>query len=573
MWRSSGAELLRRCGLGALLLAAIGGAPASAEVATVEVEGTRLTAPVLETLLRLQDQWLVWNSAFLQGDRVLAWAGVRDLRSTADEMGLHRLPEPALGMSVRAIESARGGDFERARWALEMASELDAGAPEWSFAASRVAWLDRAPIEAVGHLARGYSTVFRRSLTSRLWWSDVVLWLAVSLLVSAGLFVALQMVTKGPTLLRDLLASLGGMLPLPIAALAAAVAMLWPLLLPDGWIWLLLQWSVLLWGYGSASERWATVVAIAIFCGAPFAVVLQQRGTEIALRPESRLLDHLEQGALHGRLFHDLARLREALPDTPALDQLVADIHVSLGQDDLARPIYRQVVDREPNNGAALNNLGTFHFFRQEYIEALAYFRGAADRPDSALAAQYNLAQTYRRLMEFERDQPHIDAARGLDGAQVDRWEQDGRDGIVLAGGVERIEEIRRELRAAIGPPPLCQRDLLWLGLPLGVLALGSMVRWVARPGLALPSPRDSTTRAGSDRLLRLLVPGLLSSQAGDGGRAFGAVLVPVAALLLPFSEVLGFAVPWGLDPGSWLAWAVGLLVLGGYLTLRWVWR
>jgi hypothetical protein len=573
MWRSSAPERARAWGAIALLGAALGGSPAAAEVATVEIEGTRLTLPVQETLVRLQDQWLVWNSAFLQRDRTLAWAAVRDLRSTADEMGLERLPELALGMLVRGVESARAGDPERARWALEMAQELDRGSPEWSFAASRVAWHDRSPIEATGHLARGYGAMSRRSLQSTLWWIDFGIWVASSLLATAALYVALQMVTKGPALLRDLLASLGGMLPLPIAALAAAVAMLWPLLLPHGWIWLLLQWSVLLWGYGSSSERWATIAAVAILCGAPLAIGYQQRGLEVALRPESRLLDHLEQGALHGRLFHDLARLRATIPDSTALDQLVADIHVSLGQDDIARPIYRRVVEREPANGAALNNLGAFHFFRQEYIEAISYFRAAAERTDSRVAAQYNLAQTYSSLMEFDNVDAHIREARSLDERQVGRWDQEELDCVVLSGGVDRIDEIRRDLRAAVGPPPLDRRDLAWLGLPIGVVGMAWVVRRLGRPSLALAASAASGGRPGADRWVQLLVPGLVSSQVGDGGRAFGAVLVPVAALLLPMSSVFGLAVPWGLDPGRSLAWFLGIATLLVYAALRWISR
>jgi tetratricopeptide (TPR) repeat protein len=576
MWRSSAAERLRRS-LGGALLLAWSVAPASGEVATVEVEGTKLTVPVQETLLRLQDQWLVWNSAFLQGDRVLAWAGVRDLHTTADEMGLERLPEPALGMLVRAVESARGGDFERARWALEMAAELDPESAEWSFAASRVAWLERSPIDAVRHLVGGYATMFRRSLAARLWWFDLALWLLLSLLVTAALFVALQMVTKGPTLLRDLIQNLGGVLPMPIAAFAAAIAMLWPLLLPNGWIWLVLQWAVLLWGYGSSSERWVLGATAVILCGAPFAIEYQQRAFVVALRPESRLLDHLEQGALHGRLFHDLARLRETLPDAPALDQLVADIHVSLGQDDLARPIYRQVVDREPGNGPALNNLGTFHFFRQEYIESISYFEAAAKRPEAAVAAEYNLAQTYSRLMEFGNVDVHMDAARSLDGASVSQWAQEGRLAIVLSGGIERIADIRRDLRAALGPSVSRRRDLGWLGLPLGVVAVAWLVQRVGRPGTALRPPSATSPRgtfaSAIERGVRFAVPGLVSAQAGDGGRAFAAVLVPVAALLFPISGAFGLAVPWGLDPGATLAWIVAVLTLASYVTLRWVWR
>jgi tetratricopeptide (TPR) repeat protein len=419
--------------------------------------------------------------------------------------------------------------------------------------------------------------MFRLSLASRLWWFDLGLWLLLSLLITAALFVALQMATKGGALLRDLMANLGGALPVPIAALAAAIAMLWPLLLPDGWIWLVLQWAVLLWGYGSSSERWALGAAAVILCGVPFAVEYQQRSFEVALRPESRLLDHLEQGALHGRLFHDLARLRETLPDATALDQLVADIHVSLGQDDLARPIYRRVVEREANNGPALNNLGTFHFFRQEYIESIQYFQAAAQQPEAALAAEYNLATTYSRLMEFANVDSHTDRARALNPAQVLRWAQAGRTGIVLSGGIERIPEIRRALRAALGPAPPGWRDLGWLGLPLGVVAVAWLVQRIGRPGPAMRAPSSPPGRGALggalDRVVRFLVPGLVSAQAGDGGRAFAAVLVPVAAVLLPISGTFGLAVPWGLDPGASLAWIVSIVTLACYVALRWAWR
>jgi hypothetical protein len=72
---------------------------------------------------------------------------------------------------------------------------------------------------------------------------------------------------------------------------------------------------------------------------------------------------------------------------------------------------------------------------------------------------------------------------------------------------------------------------------------------------------------------VRFAVPGLVSAQAGDGGRAFAAVLVPVAALLFPISGAFGLAVPWGLDPGATLAWIVAVVTLASYVTLRWVWR
>ena len=65
-----------------LLLALV---PFAAAAQELEVEDTiELSAPVLQTLSKLQDEWLVWNSAFLQADERAASAAVDDmLRKTS----------------------------------------------------------------------------------------------------------------------------------------------------------------------------------------------------------------------------------------------------------------------------------------------------------------------------------------------------------------------------------------------------------------------------------------------------------------------------------------------------------
>ena len=71
-----------------------------------------------------------------------------------------------------------------------------------------------------------------------LWLQDLLLWALVLLLVTGGLFLAVQMLTKGTSLFQDLADLFGRKLPRPVALALAGAALLWPLFLPHGAIWL-----------------------------------------------------------------------------------------------------------------------------------------------------------------------------------------------------------------------------------------------------------------------------------------------------------------------------------------------
>ncbi|HVS14614.1 MAG TPA: hypothetical protein VMV46_11865 [Thermoanaerobaculia bacterium] len=537
--------------------------------AVTEIDGTALTVPAQESLVRLQDQWLLWNSAFLKEDQRLAEAAVRDLLFTAGEMGLTRFPDLAVGVLVRGVESARAGEVERARWAVRMAERLDPGRPEAMFARSRIAFLDGAYLDGIVSRVRGLARLATGGLSGRLFGLDVLFWLAASAIFTSALFVALQLGTKGGALLRDTTMNFAVTVPRPIALLLALGLLVWPFLLPSGWIWLVLFWAALLWPYGTSSERVALGACIIVLCFVPVVIAELHRGLDSHLSPQRRFLDRIEHGSLYGQFFSDLGSLRRTLGESTALDQLVADVHVGLGQDDLARPIYRSVVDREPENGPALNNLGAYHLFRGEHVEAIEFFRRALERPDARLAAAYNLGMTYQQLFENPNADRHFEAAREVDAGQVSAWLVEGRQGVLVQGGLQRVDELRGELEASFGTRgSLRASSLRALGVALGTL-LVAFLWWRFSSGAPLHWQSPAGKESFLERWTRLLVPGLASAESGEGGRCFLALLIPTAALLLPFQRTLGFAVPWGYEPGSAMLWAAALATLTLYYAVR----
>lgn len=547
---------------------------AAAEASSPDATGVELTTTVQHTLDQLGEQWLQLLGA---GDGERAGQMVDDLLATVRQLGLARLPDHSQGILVQATREAARGDFRHAGWLFEAAERLDPGRPETAFAAAEVARREGRWGSAFAGLVRGYRRLLSLPLERYLWLQGSLLWGLCLLLLAGGLFVALQMAAKGGALLRDVVRGIGRRLPGRAAPAVALLLLAWPVFLPRGLLWLLLYWSLLLWGYGSKSER-AVLLGLWLLLGvAPFLVAVQGRRVEVALSPPARAMESLTQGRLYGGLFADLGVLRDVLPDSPAVRHLLADVHRSLNQWDLARSLYRQVLDKEPENTSALLNLGAYYYFKRDFANAIEYFQKAAAADADSAAARFNLSQAYADRYLFDEQQAAFHEAQRIDAALVDKWvgQADQQRVVTLQGGMARIPAIRRELRASwrAREGPASRFELVRRGLSLvltaGMVLLATALH-LARRGSYTEAPLDVRLGGGGlARWRRVLLPGLASAEAGEGGKAFLALLVPAALLTLPLTGRLGYRVPWGYDPGSLIPWLAALLGLAAFLAAR----
>jgi tetratricopeptide (TPR) repeat protein len=547
---------------------------AAAEVSSPSSTGVELTAPVQQNLHQLQEQWPQWMAA---PDRERAERAVDDLLATGRQLGMPRLPDLSLAALVQANRAAAQGELARARWSLDAAERLDPGRPDTAFGAAAVARHEGRYFAALGQLVRGYQRLLFFPMERYLWLQEAALWALSLLLLTGGLFIAVQMATKGGALLRDLLRAFGQRLPGRAAPAVAVLLLTWPLLLPRGLLWLLLYWSLLLWGYGSKSER-SVLIALWLLLGvAPFLLAEQRRHLTVSLSPPVRAMESLRQGRLYGGLFTDLGVLRSLLPDSPAVKHLLADVHRSLNQWDLARSLYRQVLEKEPNNTSALLNLGAYYFYKREFGNAIQHFQKAAAADPGSAAAQFDLSQAYYESYAFDEAKSALAQAQRIDQARVDEWtRQVSQQRIVTTqGGMARIPEIRRELlagsRAREGTPRL---ELLRRSLSLAlasVLALLAVALHLARRGKGYTEPPLDVRLGGGtfDRWRRALLPGVPSAEAGEGVKSFLALLVPAGLLTFPLLGELGYRIPWGYDPGNVVPWIAALLGLAAYFAAR----
>ncbi len=544
-----------------------------------------LTSPVRQQLRLLNEAWRSWTRAYYKIDREAADHALGQLMTTTSRLGMSSLPDLSNAASAFAVSAAREEDFERSAWVLDMARQLDPSRPETDFAAATIARLSGDYVGVATSTLKGSVSLMKLPIARTIWLHDLGLWLIYALILSGGLFVALQMATKGGALLYDLARFMSPPLDLRTADILTAVALVWPLVLPHGLVWLMIYWSIMLWGYGSRSEKAVFMILWLSLGLTPLALSMQQRAVQLTLAPPVRAIDHLTAGRLYGSLFADLGVLETLMPDHPVTRELEADLHRRFGQWEHARSIYTVMLDESVVTGfesaAALNNLGVYHHRKGEWGTAVNYFREATRQNSGMTEAFFNLAQAFSQLYKFSDSNLAMARAKELDRARVTTWERTDvsieESAVAVDGGFQRTSLLRQDLEANWrGAAESTTAVDLWrrhfsLSVVAGVMLLAMTLHLVrSQMGYrsTLLEPRVLLD-AKADRWARALIPGLKSARAERGGRTLIALLIPVALLIIALPMGWRFRAPLAFDPGSGLPMTIGLVGLAAYFLAR----
>jgi tetratricopeptide (TPR) repeat protein len=544
-----------------LLPAAVVAAEAPPEPAELE-----LTPEVRSELARLQESWLKWLEAVYQEDAESTDLALAEMQSGAARMGLRRLPDLSLGAAARAVVAAAADAPEQADLALVAAERLDPGLAEPEFARALVAGArgqrSLAALVAVRHIVGS-------SLLTQLTLANLGLWFLATLLVAGIAFVAVQMATRGQLLIGRLFGWLSPHMPTWASYLLTLVLLLWPLALPAGPMVLVVYWAILLWGHGARFERWVLAGLLLLLGLAPLLVNEQRKRLGMSLSTPVLAVEDVRTGRLSGTLFSDLGVLRAILPESTAVRQLLADVHVMLGQWPLGRDLYLQVLDEEPNRSTAWVGAGVCFFHLGDFDRAIELFRQAVVADPANAMAHFDLSQTYSELLRFEESARALGDAQRLAPQRVGRWIREAAESRVIAsgGGLERAAQIRRQIGAAWRSGEV---------KPSWVLSLPPAVLFVAIAmvlHLLIPAGRSSAQPVGGspppNRWARTFLPGYAEIETRRHSAAITALLVPCALLALPLVASSAFRLPWLLVPGRQLSWWVTLVGLVLWAAIR----
>lgn len=417
--------------------------------------------------------------------------------------------------------------------------------------------------------------MFQEKLTSRLWWANSLHWMFFVILASGAVYVTFLMGTLGIELFHDLHSYASRFVPAMAALAITLVSLVWPLLLPSGIFWLLVYWSILLWGYGQVSQKVILVLLWVVLGTAPIVINAQREQVRVELAPTVLSIESLASERLQGSLFTDLAALRAALPSSSAVSQLLADLHCRLGEWDSARALYEELLEIEPENGSALLNLGVCHLHQGDQAQAMMHFQKAANSVDAAAAARFNMSQVLSELYRFREAERELRIAQRLTPRQVGEWLRQvaNQRVIILDGGLGRTDEIRTELVDSWRGEDSETRSSAWpsfLSLPLAIafLVLAAGLYLVVRRGEREEfKPVDQVAPEGSWK--STLLVGFSELENGRPLKSFVLILTLVVLLSLPWADRLGYRVPWIYGPAGSAAALAAAVGLGLFVLVR----
>lgn len=327
------------------------------------------------------------------------------------EQGIERSDRIASYLLLQAKEALREDKVEEAINLGQMASKISPLSPSPSFFLAEAIWRTKRFhfIEFATHYLTGISLIFGDFLFLLSILSPLFLLFLLSIFLSMVAFIFYSLFSYAPIWVHHMVETSRGYLqPIP-AGLLFTVLFLTPFFLGLPILWFFLFSFILFWGFYSNAEKWLVYVFI-IGVGTmpwvlPFLLTLFTANASPILNEMSR--------NNHSDYFWT----------PPALEVsgsgwegwfIHASYEAQIGKHEKAAEYYKKALEENPNSPMILNNLGNLAFYSNEYPQAIEYYQEAIKVSPVMVAAYYNLGQTYREMLLFEKGETLFIKARAI---------------------------------------------------------------------------------------------------------------------------------------------------------------
>ncbi|HSB62100.1 MAG TPA: tetratricopeptide repeat protein [Vicinamibacteria bacterium] len=443
----------RACAAVLLLAIAVpAGFAAQAPERVVDVRGmTAAPAASFEAL------WAAYVKADRSGDAENSRRAFSEIRRLRIERNVASLEPLGLALVEQGMDRLEKGERERAEESFRIASGLAPTLPDAQFGLA-LTELKKGPFGIVPAIHRTLSGVFARLPTARGSYNAFVLLVPVLLLALFGTTVALAfalVARRGALLRHDLAESLGPGRSGAVALAFYVVLLLLPVATFQGYGWLPLWWLAILFVYLDRVEK-ATVLGLLVLSlgVVPLVRTLEAR-MQAARNPLLWAGVQAVEGASDGRSLALMQAATQGDPSDKDLAYLLAALYRKAGRSDEAAGVYRGLLQADPADVIAKNNLANLEFARGEFPSAIArYKQGTEAGGPPATLATFHYNQSLAHLQRFEY-QPAQEAksnadrlARGLISEYDRRWKYDKGDYAVVDLGLS-IEQVWEKFMGA----------------------------------------------------------------------------------------------------------------------------
>ena len=428
--------------LAAALLPLLLFAPPGDKVIDVRARQAPAAASSFEAL------WAAYKKAESKGDSEATQGAMREIRRLRIERNIRSLETIALARVGDGVAALRSGETARAEAAFRDAVALDPHLPDAYFGLAQYD-VKKGPlglVPAVKDTLAGTMARLRTARGAHYLFALFVPVMLLALLATTIVFGLTMVIRDGSLLKHDFEESFGpGRRSLALGL--AAIILLLPAMLFQGWAWLPLWWLAMLFIYMGWAER-IVALALILLCvvSAPLVKTMESR-----LRAQQNPLFWASLIALEGgpdtRAVAQLEEAQRANGDDRDFLYLLGAQYKKAGRYEEGAALYREALRSDPKDPIALNNLANLEFAGGEFPAAIArYKQGIESGPSTPLAATfyYNLSLAHLQRFEYQPAQEAKTQADRLDSSLVhtydNLWKYDKGDYAVVDLGLSADE-------------------------------------------------------------------------------------------------------------------------------------
>ncbi len=392
--------------------------------------------------------WAAYKRAESKGDSEATQGAMREIRRLRIERNIRSLETIALARVGDGVAALRSGETARAEAAFRDAVALDPHLPDAYFGLAQYD-VKKGPlglVPAVKDTLAGTMARLRTARGGHYLFTLLVPVMLLALLATTIVFGLTMVIRDGSLLKHDIEESFGpGRRSLALGL--AAIILLLPAMLFQGWAWLPLWWLAMLFIYMGSAER-MVALALILLCvvSAPLVKTLESR-----LRAQQNPLFWASLIALEGgpdtRAVAQLEEAQRANGDDRDFLYLLGAQYKKAGRYEDGAALYREALRSDPKDPIALNNLANLEFAGGEFPAAIArYKQGIESGPPVPLAATfyYNLSLAHLQRFEYQPAQEAKTQADRLDSSLVHTydslWKYDKGDYAVVDLGLSADE-------------------------------------------------------------------------------------------------------------------------------------
>lgn len=195
--------------------------------------------------------------------------------------------------------------------------------------------------------------------------------------------------------------------------LGLAIAFI-PLFIFIGWGWIFLYWCLLFWGYANRGEK-AIIVFIVLFLiiSAPLFTFLDQiKG--VCLDDEIAAYHKAIYEGLSSSTIKFLQELSHSKSDNIWIKLLLAEQLKKSGDYPATISIYNEILNKDPSNVKALNNLANTYYNLDMAEDAIKYYENAVNANPNDATLFYNYSLAIRSQFNFSKADELLNRAQSL---------------------------------------------------------------------------------------------------------------------------------------------------------------